>query len=226
MLTFLQVHQVDTRHVQKRRAQGGSASPFGTLHSRAARQCAVQGRRPLPPCVDTVCKGRCLPATFHSVEAFPFYCASWEKCSAPSSARHNSLFGVMQADCLPEPRDVFTYLKVGDLQPFSHFFYSIFCIPQRSSSKSTLYVQEHNIGQVFCVYYVAYAAYLELRGSYAKADAVFRAGLQRWISTPQSHVISSHALKQDSSKPARRSQLTVWRCVQDGPPSRPPAQQV
>ncbi|CAL8470128.1 g9670 [Coccomyxa elongata] len=54
-----------------------------------------------------------------------------------------------QADCLPEPRDVFTYLK------------------------------EHNIGQDFCVYYVAYAAYLELRGSYAKAEGVFQAGLQR-----------------------------------------------
>ncbi|BDA44147.1 probable mitotic checkpoint serine/threonine-protein kinase BUB1 at N-terminal half [Coccomyxa sp. Obi] len=56
---------------------------------------------------------------------------------------------IQYADCLPEPRDVFTYLK------------------------------EHNIGQDFCVYYVAYAAYLELRGSYAKAEGVFQAGLQR-----------------------------------------------
>ena len=49
----------------------------------------------------------------------------------------------------------------------------------RTSSDNILYVQEHNIGQDFCVYYVAYAAYLELRGSYAKAEGVFKAGLQR-----------------------------------------------
>jgi hypothetical protein len=40
--------------------------------------------------------------------------------------------------------------------------------------------QEHDIGQDFAIYYIAYAAYLELRGSYAKAEAVFKAGLERY----------------------------------------------
>lgn len=37
-------------------------------------------------------------------------------------------------------------------------------------------VQEHNIGQGFSLYYIAHAAYLELRGNYARADAVLQEG--------------------------------------------------
>ena len=40
-------------------------------------------------------------------------------------------------------------------------------------------VQEHNIGQGFSLYYLAHAAYLELRGNYARADAVLQEGERR-----------------------------------------------
>ena len=40
-------------------------------------------------------------------------------------------------------------------------------------------MQEHGIGQGFALYYIAHAAYLELRGSYKRAEAVFQAGLDR-----------------------------------------------
>ena len=39
--------------------------------------------------------------------------------------------------------------------------------------------QEHDIGQGFALYYIAHAAYLELRGSYARADAVLQEGVRR-----------------------------------------------
>ena len=41
------------------------------------------------------------------------------------------------------------------------------------------HAQEHNIGQGFSLYYIAHAAYLELRGSYARADAVLQEGERR-----------------------------------------------
>ena len=40
-------------------------------------------------------------------------------------------------------------------------------------------VQEHRVGQGFSLYYIAHAAYLELRGSYARADAVLQEGERR-----------------------------------------------
>ena len=40
-------------------------------------------------------------------------------------------------------------------------------------------MQEHDTGQDFALYYIAFATYLELRGSFAKAEAVFEAGLER-----------------------------------------------
>ncbi len=41
------------------------------------------------------------------------------------------------------------------------------------------HLQENNIGQDFALYYLAYAAYMELRGNFAKADAIFQDGLAR-----------------------------------------------
>jgi len=40
-------------------------------------------------------------------------------------------------------------------------------------------LQENDIGQDFALFYTAYAAYLELRGSFEKAEAVFQTGLKR-----------------------------------------------
>lgn len=41
------------------------------------------------------------------------------------------------------------------------------------------HLQAHKIGQDFALYYLAYAAYMELRGNFAKADAIFQDGLAR-----------------------------------------------
>ena len=41
------------------------------------------------------------------------------------------------------------------------------------------HLQENNIGQDFALYYLAYAAYMELRGNFAKADAILQDGLAR-----------------------------------------------
>ena len=48
-----------------------------------------------------------------------------------------------------------------------------------SRPDSHFVMQEHDIGQDFALYYMAFATYLELRGSFAKAEAVFEAGLER-----------------------------------------------
>lgn len=56
---------------------------------------------------------------------------------------------VQYADCLPDPNDVFLYLK------------------------------EQAIGQEYALYYEAYATYLELKGNYAGADACYVEGIQR-----------------------------------------------
>ena len=44
-------------------------------------------------------------------------------------------------------------------------------------------MQENDIGQDFALYYLAYAAYMELRGNFAKADAIFHDGLARYASS-------------------------------------------
>eukprot|EP00884_Botryococcus_braunii_P009332 jgi/Botrbrau1/183/Bobra.0022s0163.1 len=56
---------------------------------------------------------------------------------------------IQYADCLPEPRDVFQFL------------------------------QDQGIGQDFALFYIAFATYLELKGNFARADAVYQLGLQR-----------------------------------------------
>jgi len=48
-------------------------------------------------------------------------------------------------------------------------------------------LQENNIGQDFALYYLAYAAYMELRGNFAKADAIFQDGLARCSVQPGLH---------------------------------------
>ena len=53
------------------------------------------------------------------------------------------------------------------------------------------HLQENNIGQDFALYYLAYAAYMELRGNFAKADAIFQDGLARCSMQPNLH---EHAL--------------------------------
>lgn len=50
----------------------------------------------------------------------------------------------LQADVLPDPGDVFLFLK------------------------------ENEIGQEHALYYIAFATYLEMRGNYARADSVYQ----------------------------------------------------
>jgi hypothetical protein len=54
-----------------------------------------------------------------------------------------------QADCLPDPADVFSFLK------------------------------KNGIGQEHALYYVAFATYSETRGAFAQADAVYQQGINR-----------------------------------------------
>lgn len=61
---------------------------------------------------------------------------------------------VQYADCLPDPSDVFKFLK------------------------------EKEVGQSHALFYIAYATFLELRGSYSAADNVFQQGLNR-LAAPQ-----------------------------------------
>lgn len=77
-----------------------------------------------------------------------------------------------QADCLPEPRDVFTFLKVHIVLVMSVAcnIHSIFVLAS----------QENSIGQDFALYYLAYAAYMELRGNFPRADAIFQSGVERY----------------------------------------------
>jgi len=60
-------------------------------------------------------------------------------------------FPAHQADCLPDPSSVF------------------------------LYLQDHNIGRDHALLYEAYAAFLELKGSFTQAGLVYQEGINRWV---------------------------------------------
>ena len=49
-------------------------------------------------------------------------------------------------------------------------------------------MQENDIGQDFALFYMAYAAFMELRGNFGKAEAIFQKGLERC--TPLLHLLS------------------------------------
>ena len=55
----------------------------------------------------------------------------------------------MQADCLPDPADVFSFLI------------------------------DHNIGQRHALFYIAYATFLELKRNYSMADSMYQAGIDK-----------------------------------------------
>lgn len=42
-----------------------------------------------------------------------------------------------------------------------------------------LSVQENDIGQELSLFYIAYASYMELKGNFDRAEALYQAGLQR-----------------------------------------------
>jgi checkpoint serine/threonine-protein kinase len=56
-----------------------------------------------------------------------------------------------QADCLPDPSDVF------------------------------LYLEDQGIGQQHALLYEAYATYLELRGAFSQAELVYQEGVNRCV---------------------------------------------
>ena len=51
-------------------------------------------------------------------------------------------------------------------------------------NKHSLGLQENEIGQNHALFYMAYAAFMELRGNFGKAEAVFEMGLDRWGLSP------------------------------------------
>ena len=44
----------------------------------------------------------------------------------------------------------------------------------------SLCMQENEIGQDFALFYMAYSAFMELRGNFGKAEAIFQKGLTRF----------------------------------------------
>jgi len=93
----------------------------------------------------------------------------------------------VQADCLPDPRDVFAFLKVLPasapvpsrlISQCAHRTAAAH-VHQRTDGRCMAARQENDIGQEHALFYEAHATYLELRGSYAKATAAFEAGLGR-----------------------------------------------
>lgn len=42
-------------------------------------------------------------------------------------------------------------------------------------------LQEHGIGQDFAMYYIAYAAFSELRGNFSRAESIYQQGLDRYL---------------------------------------------
>lgn len=78
----------------------------------------------------------------------------------------------LQADNLAEPKEVFQFMQV--------------CSSKCSKFQSTPppATQANEIGQQTMLFYAAYASYLELRGSYARADKVYQEGIQRYATTP------------------------------------------
>ena len=44
-------------------------------------------------------------------------------------------------------------------------------------------LQEHGIGQDFAMYYIAYAAFSELRGNFSRAESIYQQGMERWCLT-------------------------------------------
>ncbi|KXZ53625.1 CKS2 protein [Gonium pectorale] len=73
---------------------------------------------------------------------------------------------IQYADCLPDPADVFLFLK------------------------------EKGIGQDFALYYEAYATYFELKGNFQSADAVYLDGVQRGAKPLERLKQKHHAFQQ------------------------------
>lgn len=87
-----------------------------------------------------------------------------------------------QADCLPDPGDVFAFLK------------------------------ENGIGQEHALYYIAFATYLEARGGYAKADAVYQQGINM-LAAPVDRLRAKFAEFQQRMVGGWVGGLRVWRQV-------------
>ncbi|KAK9786058.1 hypothetical protein WJX73_000032 [Symbiochloris irregularis] len=88
------------------------------------------------------------------------------------------------ADCLPEPQDVFSFL------------------------------QTHGIGQDLALFYVAYAAFLELRRSFSKAETVLKDGIKR-LAHPVDKLREKHDAFQ--ARMARRKQRVAEGLSQEVP---------
>lgn len=82
-----------------------------------------------------------------------------------------------------------------------------------SSASGATALQKHDIGQDLALFYIAYAAFLELRRNYGKAEAVFKSGLDRY--RPDYVRSQSPCLCMPPSLPPDVYVLGVW-CQQTG----------
>jgi hypothetical protein len=96
----------------------------------------------------------------------------------------------VQADCLPDPSDVFLFLKVSIVtsqQLRSLRWDASGCAPARQQARASrphaarprCCAQDKGIGQDYALFYEAFATYLELKGSFGSADQVYQAGIDR-----------------------------------------------
>ena len=169
-MSCLQVHQVDTGHLQERRSQSRAPSSARTLHQRAPGGRPLQEGHPLLEGLDPVCKCHLLARRILPSALQPGQCVT--------------LLILLQADLLPEPRDVFTFLKVCHSSLSCRKTTYVrwppsACMHDGNASQWWGGVQEHDIGQEFAMYYIAYAAFSELRGNFTKAESIYQHGLQR-----------------------------------------------
>lgn len=93
-----------------------------------------------------------------------------------------------QADNLSDPKEVFQFMEVGGVCGFSVWVclthhatlhHSLANTSQHDPAQHT-HTQANDIGQTTMLYYAAYASYLELKGSYARADKIYQDGIQRY----------------------------------------------
>ena len=107
----LQVYQVDAGDVQERRRQGTAVAVAGAVHNKPRVQPALPRRSPLPADLGPagVCAllpdARLSQALQHS---------NLDIMTGNDSSRNvlDLLFCILQAECVPDPQEIFTHMQV------------------------------------------------------------------------------------------------------------------
>lgn len=170
MTSCKQVHQVDTGHLQERRTQGGAPAFAGTLYTRASGACEIQEGYPLPQGLDSVCKLPAL-ADFGDYEIHKPTCClircHW--LAGRPSSRATGRVHISKGKIL-----ILGVLCKAHCQTICTNCNQQAC----TASQRWIAMQEHGIGQEFAMYYIAYAAFSELRGNFTRAESIYQQGLE------------------------------------------------